>query len=51
LACESQLPKLLKQDWAADKLAAAFAELKNLAAGTRGEIELGTIRGADGKTF
>jgi hypothetical protein len=39
--------KLLKQDWAADKLAVRICRIKNLAAGTRGEIELGTIRGAD----
>ena len=39
--------KLLKQDWAVDKLAAAFAELKISPQGTRGEIELGTVCGAD----
>ncbi len=43
--------KLLKQDWAVDKLAAAFCRIKNLATGTRGEIELGTIRGADKNSF
>jgi hypothetical protein len=28
-----------------------LCRIKNLAAGTRGEIELGAIRGVDGKTF
>ena len=42
--------KLLKADWPKEKLEAAFAELENFAAGTRGEIEPGTIRGVDRKS-